>query len=111
MNDDERYEAENELLENGIMPDELTFTDNGCRYKLNKDESEISRRNWDTYIYDVADIKAGMNCDEMREFPDTMIELSYTMISERDALEDYVWSGNECLQYASTQRAGLKFTE
>lgn len=91
MNDVEREEAENELIKNGIMPDELTFTDNNCRYKLNRDESEISRRNWDTYIYDVADIKAGANCDEMREFPDTMLEISHTMILERDALEDYTW--------------------
>lgn len=88
---------EDQLLENGIVPNELTYTDNDFRYKLNEGESEISRRNWDTYIYDICDNsrEAPRNLDEMREFEDTTIEVSFTMILERDALTDYVWYKRE----------------
>lgn len=73
-------------------PSELTYEDNGFRYRLAEtipgDESGEAR-----YVYEIIDERGPKNLDEMRGFADTTIEVGVQQLMDGDAVDDYTWDG------------------
>lgn len=73
-------------------PSELTYDDNGFRYRL---EETIPGGLFDEprYVYAIVDERGPKNLDEMREFADTTIEVGVQQLMDGDAVDDYTWDG------------------
>ncbi|MCH2644663.1 MAG: hypothetical protein MKZ54_05105 [Candidatus Poseidoniaceae archaeon] len=73
-------------------PNELTYEDNGFRYRL---EETIPGALFEEprYVYAIVDERGPKNLDEMREFADTTIEVGLQELMDGEAVYEYSWDG------------------